>query len=732
MPDRKRRQWLKVLLSIAIALSSLFPAGIPNTPKEACGNPVQIPASWRQWLQADPLPAQEIFKNLKQGIDKYLREQYAAALETLPSEQDAKNTSIGDYILLYRGKANLMLERHKEALNDFLLLESQYPDSALLHDALMGECQSLLELSDPKPVLLILKNPKISSDSESLFYQARALELAGEKEKALDLYLQIYSQYPKSKFSPLAEHNLLRLSPAALKGKRGYSARLQRAANLLEAKDAARARMLLLALERVSAPDSQSSQKQTLLLAEAEYRIGRTSLALARVRKVPAADPVIHAKAIRLEGTCYRKLDRTQALLAQRDKALKLYPESPDTEELCYSVATYFDVNCDTSNAKEAYRLLTERFPKGRYAERTLWKSALFPYFEKDYGEAARRLWHYLHIYPNPISAGPAMYWLGRCYEKTGNSKNARYLYNRVQALANDSYYGQQARDAEATLGKSGQTNEPEIAGVDSAKVITTCDGIRLPAVLLPDPSKASLPIIERARMLLAADLPDLAASELRWGIRQYPQDEKPLYYLESRIQTGENNLTAAIAHMRKAFPDYGNQPVTSLPIEVWQLLFPMEHWGIISAQADKTGLDPALILGIIRQESAFDEEARSSADARGLMQILASTAPKIARQVRITRYTSKKLYQPETNIILGTHFLASLLRQYGKTELALAAYNAGNSRVDRWLKEFGNGDMAAFVEKIPFSETRGYIRQVLSNQARYRLLANTAAPAKR
>jgi soluble lytic murein transglycosylase len=155
-----------------------------------------------------------------------------------------------------------------------------------------------------------------------------------------------------------------------------------------------------------------------------------------------------------------------------------------------------------------------------------------------------------------------------------------------------------------------------------------------------------------------------------------------------------------------------------------------VRHWEIISAQAAKNDLSPTLILGIIRQESAFNEKARSSANARGLMQILPSTAKRIVRQARIKRYSVQKLYQPETNIVLGAQCLTSLLQRYGKPELALAAYNAGGSRVDRWLKEFGNVDMPEFVEQIPFSETRGYVKQVLSNQAIYGLLTSSAAVA--
>jgi soluble lytic murein transglycosylase len=136
--------------------------------------------------------------------------------------------------------------------------------------------------------------------------------------------------------------------------------------------------------------------------------------------------------------------------------------------------------------------------------------------------------------------------------------------------------------------------------------------------------------------------------------------------------------------------------------------------------------------MGLIRQESAFNEKARSSADARGLMQLLPTTASKLARQAGIPRYKAEKLFQAETNIILGTRYLDFLMQRYGRTELALAAYNAGSTRVDLWLKEFGDVDMPEFVERIPFSETRGYIKQVLSNQAFYGLLTSSAVPETR
>jgi soluble lytic murein transglycosylase len=178
------------------------------------------------------------------------------------------------------------------------------------------------------------------------------------------------------------------------------------------------------------------------------------------------------------------------------------------------------------------------------------------------------------------------------------------------------------------------------------------------------------------------------------------------------------------IATLRRTFPNYDFQPPASLPDPVWELLFPVRHWKTISEHAEKSGIEGALVLGIIRQESAFKEAARSSANARGLMQVLPGTGRRLARGAGVSRYTTSKLYRAETNIALGIRQLSSLLERYNRRlELVLAAYNAGEHRVDRWLREFGDTDSAEFVEQIPFSETRGYVRQVLTNMAHYRRL---------
>lgn len=725
----KHRHWLKAKVWAAAAIFVLLSGGAWNVAKESSDNPAQLPPALRAWNRVESLEgASPALKSFKLAVEAYLGARYDSALSLLPSDQDAKATAVADYILLYRSKIHLMAESDKEALEGFSLFEKQFPESPLLPDALMGQCQALLKLGDAQAALSVLNHPRFRKDSGSLYYRARALELSGEKEEAVRLYLRYYAEYPKAGYAALAQRNLLALAPSALQGKRSFTVRVQRAESLLKENDASGARQILLALGRVAAPDTASTQKRNLLLGEVEYKLGRTATALTHLLKVTAAEEAMHAKALRLEASCYRRSRKEQDLITLRDKALKLYPSSPETEEICYSVATYFDVNCESEKAWQAYKILHENFPKGSRAERASWKLALFHYLKKEYREAASGFWRHLQTHADPSAAPAAMYWMGRSYERLGGSENARYLYRRVQSMENHSYYGLHAREAEASLAKSGVAGTVSIPGIAFEKVTALCDGLQLRPADLPAPGSAVVTSLERARQLWLADLPDMAISELQWASRRSPQDKRSIAYAMAQIYAGNNGHYRAISALRSVFPDYVNRQVPQLPAEIWQLLFPMDHWDLVSAQADKNQLDPALVMGLIRQESAFNENARSSANARGLMQILPSTGSRLARQAGIRRYTSAKLFQAETNIILGTRYLASLMNRYGSIELALAAYNAGGTRVDAWLKELGDVDMPEFVENIPFSETRGYIRQVLSNRALYGLLNASAA----
>jgi soluble lytic murein transglycosylase len=145
-------------------------------------------------------------------------------------------------------------------------------------------------------------------------------------------------------------------------------------------------------------------------------------------------------------------------------------------------------------------------------------------------------------------------------------------------------------------------------------------------------------------------------------------------------------------------------------------------------------GPEPALVLGITRQESNFDPEAVSSANARGLMQLLPSTAAGVAKRLGLRHQVGMLTTDTGHNMRLGAAYLDQLLVRFGGTlPFAIAGYNAGPNRVDEWLGTYGDprsGDVAMldWMEQIPFSETRNYVQRVIENMAIYRALDPRAA----
>jgi soluble lytic murein transglycosylase-like protein len=149
---------------------------------------------------------------------------------------------------------------------------------------------------------------------------------------------------------------------------------------------------------------------------------------------------------------------------------------------------------------------------------------------------------------------------------------------------------------------------------------------------------------------------------------------------------------------------------------------FPLAYWDSIQKKSQEHGLDPYLILALIRQESLFNPAALSSASAFGLMQLLPSTANRTATRIGLQRPEPRDLFDPELNLSLGIPYLKELLERYSHSlPKAIAAYNAGENAVDRWEKHLKAEDEDEFIERIPYGETRLYVKLVLRNHQSYR-----------
>ncbi|MGB5709934.1 MAG: transglycosylase SLT domain-containing protein [Waterburya sp.] len=156
---------------------------------------------------------------------------------------------------------------------------------------------------------------------------------------------------------------------------------------------------------------------------------------------------------------------------------------------------------------------------------------------------------------------------------------------------------------------------------------------------------------------------------------------------------------------------------------EYWQALYPFPYEQTILKWSKQRQLNPLLVTSLIRQESRFEPEIKSSAGALGLMQVMPPTAESAARNIGLSSYSLSK---PEDNVNIGTYYLDFTHKKYGNNSmLAVASYNAGPNAVAKWVSRYGLQDADEFVEKIPYRETKGYVESVFENYWNYMLVYN-------
>jgi soluble lytic murein transglycosylase len=182
---------------------------------------------------------------------------------------------------------------------------------------------------------------------------------------------------------------------------------------------------------------------------------------------------------------------------------------------------------------------------------------------------------------------------------------------------------------------------------------------------------------------------------------------------------------------VRQAFPQLEARRVQEIPNDAWRSAFPLPYEPSVRSSAANNDLDPMLVAGLIRQESAFESNAMSRAGAVGLMQLEPKTASKLARQLKV-RYARTRLTDPGYNLQLGSRYLAGLIEAFRTPEAALAAYNAGEDRVQQWTAGQNYLEPAEFVESIPFTETREYVQIVIRNAEVYRQVYGPMPSAQR
>ena len=376
---------------------------------------------------------------------------------------------------------------------------------------------------------------------------------------------------------------------------------------------------------------------------------------------------------------------------------------TPDKVLQQRALKTLFAAISDEDDSFERSLALLERLqsvePTNTTGTRYLWRLGWQAYIRRDL-PVAIGYWSELEsLYRGTNAARSGRYWTGRAHEALGHESRALSIYREIVATAADDFYRRHAR---ARLDESHQTS--------------------VQAPIRPTEPWPEDPLLTRARWMSDLGLQELALYELD-GLRS-GADPRAFCAEQAVVRARHGQRRESIQSLACAFPALGRAHQVIVPADALELYYPMDFRLIIEQRAEDQNLSPYLVFAMIRQESAFDAEARSWAGARGLMQLMPATGREVAQRLGL-RYSTSRLNDPDFSVRLGTRYFRQVLDMFdGNVELALAGYNGGPYRIKRlWRRAGTNPELDRFVEGLSLEETKTYVKRIVLFEDTYRRL---------
>lgn len=621
-----------------------------------------------------------------------------------------------EYVAYWQAQVSLALGQREAAFEQFQSFRRDYPESVMTEQAVTSLAETALAMGKNEEALKALDGyPGTNAKPALLLVRAQAREKVsaakGEKpEAAAADYLDLYYRFPLNDEAKAAGQKIPALRSALGEAFPGtpVQTEIARAEAFYIAKrwrDTSTEYAVL--LPKLSGVDHQRAD---LRIAQCEAELG--SGKAQPLTALSLADPELDAERMNsiLQANRSQKLEAP--MLEAAEQLAAHYPKSPWTAEGLFGAGNFYWAILDRSRAVEFYRRSLDASPDGKFAPIAEWRVAWTAYMDRK-PEAADMIEAYVRRYPISNYVPDALYWLGRSYERLGNPERARSFYLAAANRFPLTYFG--AKSA------SRLRPEPDGIGDSPAPVEEFLAGIP-PAPPLPqlDQPLAAQAEEREARAKALSDIAFDASAELEYRAA-YSASRAPKLLIDAAgAAIAAGHYGAGMQTVRQVFPQLEARRIADIPNDAWRAAFPLPFELNLRSEAARNQLDPMLVAGLIRQESAFEPKAMSHAGAVGLMQVMPATALKLAHEMRV-RYARVRLTDPGYNLQLGSRYLANLIESFGTPEPALAAYNAGEDHVAEWTTNQNYLETAEFVECIPFTETREYVQIVIRNAAVYR-----------
>jgi soluble lytic murein transglycosylase len=604
-------------------------------------------------------------------------------------------------------------EAGNEATAETLLhgFADRYPDSIFVAQAPELEANVLLAQGNAAGARQVLAaNPGSASRPGYQLAQGQVAFAEGQQDEAARLFKQLLLAHPLGQEAQIARAKLTSMSAESTLTAAELRSLGDAYYNGGHYEDAAEQYR---ALARESGLDEQA--RNGFAVAEAACDLKLKRLSPAQVQGLADTNDENGARRLYLLVELAR--DRNDTEDQQRIVTLMetRFPQSQWLAEALYSSGNMYMLRRDYPNAVNYYGYLAAHFPESKNASAAHWRAGWLSYREGLYADASRMFDEQIRLYPNASETSSAIYWRGRLYEMQDHqpalaAANYRTLVRAYQHF----FYAQMARERLAALGETQPVAQPQLDQLQPA-----------PVPILEESFPEGSPHLAKARLLANAGLNDYIAQE----IAADPDSASWSALAEAQIYASYGETYRALRALKRALPYAATASVKSIPLAYWRILFPEPYWETIKAESAKNNLDPYLVASLIRQESEFNPSVISYANAYGLMQLLPVVGKNMAKEEGISHFETFQLLDPAMNIRLGTRYLRQMLNKFGGvTEYALAAYNAGDTRVTDWEAAGPYHGMDEFVESIPFTQTREYVEAILRNIETYKAIDEYAA----
>lgn len=410
------------------------------------------------------------------------------------------------------------------------------------------------------------------------------------------------------------------------------------------------------------------------------------------------------------------ELARALWTMGKRSEAEKILHARTSNKKKLFSYAVHYwllgRIEEEKKNTPEALKYLRlsikEVQENSELESQARWFLAWNLYKSGEYQEALEHLRWFQEAKTEDFTKARALYWSGVTQNKLEQNDEAKKTFKLLSEFDPLGYYGLLAkRELKLPLTKP----SPEEKSSESYLF-----RIKIHSIYNPE-------WVEwMARMDEKESLKNYLSVVTKDYSKNKDQDDRVwLHLFQSYAKAGE--YLGLFQKLYEIKPEMRDRLLKDHP----ELLFPTPHTDLIISSGERFSVEPALIYSIIRQESAFNPEARSPADAFGLMQLLPRVAKQIGGQIgmKIDHYTD--LYEPEKNIPLGAALIANQMKRHKNNFIStVASYNASDKAVRGWFESRGRPSSIEFIEEIPYEETKGYVRLIIRNYSFYQLFLSS------